>query len=96
MKRDGGVLSGDEIATMGIYDGSAAEASFQQTDEQPTPRQRFHLDIRVPPEFAQARIEAGLSAGGTLVSEEAAPRFTVLAVRQGNKICICTHLTRSD
>ena len=30
-----------------------------------TPRQRFHLDIRVPPEVAQQRIAAALEAGGT-------------------------------
>ena len=68
---------------------------FQETDEHPEPRQRFHLDIRVPPEVARSRIEAGLAAGGTFVSDEEAPRFTVLADPQGNKICICTHVTRS-
>jgi 4a-hydroxytetrahydrobiopterin dehydratase len=69
---------------------------FQQTDPHETPRQRFHLDIRVPPEVAEDRIRAALAAGGTLVTDEWAPRFTVLADPQGNKVCVCTQTGRSD
>lgn len=65
---------------------------FQRTDPHDVPAQRFHLDIRVPPEVAGPRIEAALAAGGTLVSEEHAPAFTVLADAQGNKACITTSL----
>ena len=54
------------------------------------PRQRWHPDIWVDPSQAQARIDAALAAGGTLVSEEHAPSFWVLADAQGNKACICT------
>jgi 4a-hydroxytetrahydrobiopterin dehydratase len=68
---------------------------FQKTDEHDEPRQRFHLDIRVPPEVAEDRIAAALAAGGTLVSEEHAPTFTVLADAQGNKVCVCTCVGRS-
>ena len=67
---------------------------FQQTDPHPEPRQRFHLDITVPPEVAQQRIEAALAAGGVLVSDAHAPAFTVLADAEGNKACICTALGR--
>lgn len=52
--------------------------------------QRWHLDIRVPPEVAGERIGAALAAGGTLVSDAAAPAFVVLADAQGNKACITT------
>jgi 4a-hydroxytetrahydrobiopterin dehydratase len=69
---------------------------FQETDRHETPRQRFHLDVRVPPEVAPARIAAALAAGGTVVSDDRAPRFTVLADPQGNKVCVCTHIGRSD
>jgi 4a-hydroxytetrahydrobiopterin dehydratase len=75
-------------------DGVLPTIWFQDTDPHEEPRQRFHLDIRVPPEVAQERIAAGLAAGGRLVSEEAAPRFVVLADAQGNKVCICTHVGR--
>jgi 4a-hydroxytetrahydrobiopterin dehydratase len=77
-------------------DGDLPALWFQSTDPHETPRQRFHLDIRVPPEVAGARIEAALAAGGTLVSDERAPTFTVLADPQGNKVCVCTHVGRSD
>jgi 4a-hydroxytetrahydrobiopterin dehydratase len=77
-------------------DGDLPTLWFQETDQHPEPRQRFHLDLRVPPEVAGPRIEAALAAGGTLVSDERAPRFTVLADPQGNKVCVCTHIGRSD
>jgi 4a-hydroxytetrahydrobiopterin dehydratase len=63
---------------------------FQSTEPHDEPRQRFHLDIRVPPEEAFARVEAALAAGGTLVSDDRAPTFWVLADPQGNKACVTT------
>jgi 4a-hydroxytetrahydrobiopterin dehydratase len=69
---------------------------FQETEKHDEPRQRFHLDIRVPPEVADARIAAALEAGGTVVSRDLEPRFVVLADPQGNKVCVCTHVGRSD
>lgn len=63
---------------------------FQRTDSTAPDRQRFHLDITVPHDTAQARIDAALAAGGTLVSDSAAPAFTVLADPDGNKVCVCT------
>lgn len=53
-------------------------------------QQRFHLDVVVPPEAARARIDAALVAGGTLVSDQRAPAFWVLADRHGNQACVCT------
>jgi 4a-hydroxytetrahydrobiopterin dehydratase len=53
-------------------------------------QQRFHLDIVVPREVAEERLQAALDAGGTLVSDEAAPAFWILADAHGNKVCICT------
>jgi 4a-hydroxytetrahydrobiopterin dehydratase len=52
------------------------------------PRQRFHIDVRVPKEVAEQRIDAAVAAGGTVVDE--APTFVVLADPEGNKICICS------
>jgi 4a-hydroxytetrahydrobiopterin dehydratase len=67
---------------------------FQPSDPHEEPRQRFHFDVRVPPEVAGPRIEAALAAGGTLVSDERAPTFVVLADPQGNKACVTTGLGR--
>jgi len=67
---------------------------FQQTDPHDEPRQRFHRDVRAPAEVAGPRIRAALDAGGTLVSDERAPWFVVLADPQGNKVCVTTGLGR--
>ncbi|GAA1963676.1 VOC family protein [Nocardioides panacihumi] len=75
-------------------DGLLPTLWFQETDRHDPPRQRFHFDVRVPPEQAEARIRAAIEAGGTLVSDDRAPRFWVLSDAQGNKACITTWLGR--
>ena len=68
---------------------------FQKTDSEEPDRQRFHLDVSVPADAAQARLRAVLDAGGTLVSDEEAPAFWVVADADGNQACICTWEGRS-
>lgn len=63
---------------------------FQDTEEHEEPRQRFHLDVHVPHDVVDDRIAAALAAGGTLVSDDEAPSFWVLADADGNKACLCT------
>jgi 4a-hydroxytetrahydrobiopterin dehydratase len=63
---------------------------FQQMDAPRPQRNRIHLDVDVPPELAQPRIDAALAAGGTLVYTGEAPAFWVLADPEGNEACICT------
>ena len=63
---------------------------FQQMDAPRPQRNRIHLDIDVPHEAALARIDAAIAAGGTLLSDEAAPAFWVLADPEGNEACITT------
>ncbi len=67
---------------------------FQVTDSTAPDRQRFHLDVTVPPEAADRRIAAAVAAGGTVVDDRRAPAFIVLADPDGNKVCICTALGR--
>lgn len=71
-------------------DGRLTTLWFQSTDPHDEPRQRFHLDVTVPPEQARARIDAALAAGGRLVSDQDAPAFWVLADAEGNRACVCT------
>ncbi len=71
-------------------DGGLPTVWFQATEAHEEPRQRFHLDIRVPPEVAVARVEAALAAGGRLVGDERAPTFWVLADAEGNRACVTT------
>jgi 4a-hydroxytetrahydrobiopterin dehydratase len=74
-------------------DGIAPNIWFQ-TPDGPTPEgeleQRWHFDIWVPHDQVQARIDAALAAGGTLVSDAGAPSFWVLADADGNRSCLCT------
>lgn len=65
----------------------------ERTDE--VPAQRWHLDLRVPPEIVEARIAAALEGGGRLVSDDEAPKFWVLADAQGNQVCLTTWQTRT-
>ncbi|MDH3301367.1 MAG: hypothetical protein OES24_12755 [Acidimicrobiia bacterium] len=59
--------------------------------DEPRPvRNRIHFDITVPPNEVEARIEAALGAGGTLVSAERARAFWILADADGNEVCVCT------
>ena len=71
--------------TLWFQKASSAEGEVQQ---------RFHLDVRVPPEVAEGRVKEALEAGGTLVSDERAPTVWVLADAHGNKACITTWLGR--
>jgi 4a-hydroxytetrahydrobiopterin dehydratase len=63
---------------------------FQDTDEHETPRQRFHVDVWVPPEVAEQRI--AVAAGGIFVDASQAPSYSVIADQDGNKACVCTTL----
>ena len=83
-----GMSAADDEVADGV--GRLPTLWFQETEPHEVPRQRFHLDIRVPPEQARDRIDAALAAGGRLVSDDAAPSFWVLADAQGNKACVTT------
>ncbi len=87
---------GDEPGHAGPQDaiidpvGQGPAVWFQQMTEPRSQRNRIHLDISVPHDEAPARIEAALTAGGTLVSDSHAPAFWVLADAEGNEACITT------
>ncbi len=63
---------------------------FQQMDEPRPDRDRFHIDVIVAHDVAEARIAAALAAGGTLVTDRFARSWWVLADADGNEACICT------
>ncbi|WP_323959186.1 4a-hydroxytetrahydrobiopterin dehydratase [Arthrobacter sp. JZ12] len=84
-------VSGDDVTDPS---GRVPLLWFQQTDAHETPRQRFHLDVWVPHDQAEARIAAAVAAGGTVVDDSRAPSFTVLVDGEGNRACVCTALDR--
>ena len=82
----GGPDIGDELRDPA---GSLPTVWFQKSGEE-EPRQRWHPDIWVDPAEVQDRIDASLAAGGTLVSDQQAPAFWILADAEGNRACLCT------
>jgi 4a-hydroxytetrahydrobiopterin dehydratase len=70
--------------------GQGPAVWFQQMDAPRPQRNRIHLDISVPHDEAQRRIQATLAAGGRLVYDAEAPAFWVLADPEGNEACITT------
>ena len=69
-------------------DGGSGPMLWFQASGSDEPRQRFHIDVRVPKEVAQQRIDAAVAAGGTVVDE--AQTFVVLQDAEGNEIKVRT------
>jgi len=67
---------------------------FQKTDEPPLQDFRIHVDVWVPHDQVQARIEAALAAGGRLVTDKYAPAWWTLADAEGNVADVATTMGR--
>lgn len=67
---------------------------FQQMTEPRTERNRIHLDVTVPHDVAEQRVADALAAGGTLLTDEYARSWWVLADADGNEVCVSTWLDR--
>ncbi|TDD12249.1 4a-hydroxytetrahydrobiopterin dehydratase [Nonomuraea deserti] len=91
----GAVLAMKDQSEAGVDDEvrdpyDALPALWFQKSGSEEPRQHWHLDVWVDPEQVRPRIDAALAAGGTLVDDEGAPSFWVLADPEGNRVCLCT------
>ena len=86
----------DEPGRSGPWDGlvdplgQGPAVWFQRMDAPRPQRNRIHLDVSVPHDEAEPRIQAALAAGGTLVYDAEAPAFWVLADADGNEACVTT------
>ncbi|HUF85568.1 MAG TPA: VOC family protein [Acidimicrobiia bacterium] len=63
---------------------------FQQMDEPRSQRNRIHIDVTVPHDVAEDRVQAAIAAGGTLLTDRYAKAYWVLADPEGNEACVCT------
>ncbi len=81
------VLGYPEVGDEDLLDAHRQGPSFwfQQMDSPRTGRNRFHIDIYVPHDQVQARIDAALAAGGRIVSDVNAPGWWTLADPEGNE-----------
>lgn len=68
---------------------------FQEMTDPRTERSRFHVDISVPHDVAEQRVEAAIAAGGRLVTDRFARSWWVLADADGNEACVCTWQDRT-
>ncbi len=86
------VLGYREDADGALFDpaGWGPAMWFQEMDPPRRERGRFHLDVTVAHDVADARVAAALAAGGRLVSAEFARSWWVLADADGNEACVCT------
>ncbi|GAA1241634.1 VOC family protein [Prauserella halophila] len=92
----GGEVTGSAVATPDaeLLPLGLDKLWFQRTDSTAPDRQRFHVDVTVPPSDADRRVAAAIDAGGRVVDDSHAPAFVVLSDPDGNKACICTELGR--
>jgi hypothetical protein len=65
---------------------------FQHIDESEVARRkqrnRIHVDVYVPDDQAQARIDVALAGGGRVVYDDDAPEWWTLADPEGNEVDI--------
>ncbi len=76
-------------------DGQLPEIWFQESEHREG-RGRVHLDVYVPHDVAEARVQDVIDAGGTLVTDAFAPAWWVLADADGNEACVCTWQSSVD
>ncbi|KGJ79811.1 hypothetical protein GY21_03940 [Cryobacterium roopkundense] len=70
--------------------GIAPKVWFQHMEIARTDRNRVHLDVYVTGDEAEERVQIIVEAGGTLLTDEHAPDWWVLADVEGNEICVCS------
>lgn len=93
----GDVEQGEPVDPSGQVPGLWFQGPGDEDDEPLPPQdheQRWHLDVWVPHDEAERRLQAVLDAGGTLVSDAEAPSYWVVEDPDGNRSCICTPLDR--
>lgn len=72
-----------------VFDPAGHQPALRVQPPEPLGRgQRWHVDVWVAPEEADARIAALLAAGGTVMNDAEAPFFTTITDPEGNRVCI--------
>lgn len=80
----------EEFADLVDPSGRLPTVWFQQMDSPRKQRNRVHFDLCLPQDVVHGRLQAAITAGGQLLSDEYAPAWWVLADPEGNEICLCT------
>lgn len=72
------------------------DADSEEQKARRAQRNRIHIDLFVPNDQAQARIDAALAAGGRIVYDAEAPEWWTLADPEGNEIDIAVSVGREE
>jgi 4a-hydroxytetrahydrobiopterin dehydratase len=82
------VLGYDEVGDAVLIDPTGRGPSFwfQDMDVPRPQRNRIHIDVYLPRDQAEARIDDALAAGGRMVSDAHAPDWWTLADAEGNEV----------
>ena len=86
------VLGYEQVGDEDLVDprGRGPAIWFQGMAESRTERNRIHVDISVPHDQAEARVAAGVAAGGRVVFDQYAPAWWTLADPEGNEVDIAS------
>ena len=86
------VLGYEQVGDEDLLDphGRGPALWFQDMDAPRPQRNRIHIDLSLPHDQAEARVAAGLAAGGRLVRDDHAPTWWTLADAEGNEVDIAT------
>ena len=68
--------------------GQGSTVWMQDLDPDKPLRHAMHIDVSVARDHAEARMQAAVAAGGTVIDDSNAPASWILADRSGNKVCI--------
>lgn len=69
--------------------GHGSTVWMQEIDEGKALRHAMHIDVSVPREQVEARLQASVAAGGRIVDASHAPSHWTLSDRAGNRVCVC-------
>jgi 4a-hydroxytetrahydrobiopterin dehydratase len=69
--------------------GHGSTVWMQELGEGKSLRHAMHVDVSVPRELVEARLNAAIAAGGRIVDESHAPSHWTLSDQAGNRVCIC-------
>jgi 4a-hydroxytetrahydrobiopterin dehydratase len=91
----GAVLGYTQVGDADVIDSLRRGPSFwfQQMDAPRTQRGRIHIDLYIPADQAQPRIDAALAAGGRIVDDSHAPGWWTLADPEGNEVDVAIWLS---
>lgn len=77
----------DDNAVDGLGHGSTIW--MQEIAEEKALRHAMHIDVSVSRSQVEARLQAAITAGGTIVDASHAPSHWTLSDPAGNRVCVC-------